>query len=76
VVGVSLSVDLGAPPQPEKRIPQMIKKPVKREIIGVFIFLKVILPKLLGFTLDKTQKYYFYFSKHQIITGDFTGRAT
>jgi hypothetical protein len=57
-VGESVSVDFGAPPQPERRrIPQMIKKPVKRVIFGVFTFLIINLPKLLGFTLDKTQKY-------------------
>jgi hypothetical protein len=53
-----VSVDFGAPPQPERRtIPQTIKKPGKREIIGVFIFLRFNLPKLVGFTDDKTQIY-------------------
>jgi hypothetical protein len=55
---VSVSVDFIPPPQPARRkIPHMIKKPDKREIKGVFIFLRIKLPKLNVFANDKTQKY-------------------
>jgi hypothetical protein len=46
------------PPHPNSRIvPQMIKKPDKREIIVVFILPRNNPPKLVEITIYKTQKY-------------------